>query len=193
MNEPDITLTNLALVVLCVACAVDLRRRGPAWSAALYAASACAALAGAIFHGFVRSEVMWRVVLLSLGGAGLGLAHLALWIRRAQPPSRLARIALWAALGAYAVVAVFITGHFSLALVGYLVPTLWLAVQAWRRGPSPATRLIIGGIVVSLVAMVIQVARIGVHPTYFTADALYHVVTGVGLLSLWAGLVRLPR
>ena len=200
MNEPDVTLTNLALATLCAGFAIDLRRH-PARSAPwLFAATAAAALAGAAFHGFARDlpllgAVTWRLVILGLGVVGFCLARVTLWVRRSREPSRAAGASLWVALAAYAAVALAGDG-FLIGVAAYLVPLGWLGLESWRRwrrARAAWAGVLTASVLLGVAAFPVQALRLHVHPDWFTADAVYHVVMGASLACAWYALRRAAR
>lgn len=98
------------------------------------------------------------------------------------------------AYAVYAALIVLVAPVFSLALAHYLPAALFLLValaRAWRQTHDPRVREALLGLVVLLAGSVVQWRGIALHPIYFSHNALYHVIAGVGLVLLFRGSRRL--
>ncbi len=204
MTEPDVALTDFALALECALFAWLAWRRDPPggaravgralqpWTVLFFAAIACGALTGGLLHGFFLDPAaaghapLWKASMLALGVAAFGAWGLA---ARVSLPERLGRpVLLLAALQllAHAAVVLFVSDAFVLAIAGYLPPVLVLLAGCLRRAPTAAL-----GLGLTLLAGGLQVLRIGLHPTWFTHNALYHAVQFVALALIFTGLRRL--
>jgi hypothetical protein len=205
ITEPDVTLTDYGLAVECAVFTHLLARdahREPigAWFLLFFAATGLAALTGGTVHGFFADErtlgsrILWPATLLLIGGAafaawGLG-AHL-------QFPARVARwvvLAAAAGLAGYAVVVLFVSQLFLVAVLHYLPATVFLITVfalGYRRGGQRAFLLGLVALALTLVASGIQQGRIALHPAYFNHNALQHLVQGVALFVLFRSARRL--
>ncbi len=196
MNEPDVAITDFLLAAECAALAALTRRAGRGvaraglWFAALYASIALASLLGGIEHGFMPGTggLVWKGTLLCIGGAALSAcfagSHLILtdsaggWLR-------------WVVVGLfiiYAATVLFLRSDFKVAILGYLPSVLFLMLAlavAYTRAKDRRLLWGLAGLAVTLAAVPIQQAEIGLHPRYFNHNALYHVVQGLGFLLLF--------
>lgn len=202
MTEPDVTLTDYGLTILCAALAHFVFHRGDRkspyrlWLTGFFLTVGAASLFGGTVHGFFPDEeslghlILWRATLIAIGFA----AYCA-WVvgARLVLHERIRRILIALAglqLVAYAVVALVASQDFRLAIAEYLPATLFLLAAfsvAWRRDPVRALRLGTAGLVLTFVAAAIQQLQITLHPTYLDHNALYHVVQAVALVMFFVG------
>jgi hypothetical protein len=201
MTEPDVTLTDYALAVLCaVFCALALKwaptdPRLRRWWIVFFASIGLGALLGGTVHGFFLApgaarDTLWKATLLCIGvtavacwmiGARLAFRELGVaWVRRAA-------IAQYVA---YAAVVLFVTSAFLVAIATYLPATLFLLVVlilAYRRVPARALAYGIAGLLLTFVAAAVQTLRVAIHPVYFNHNALYHLIQAVALVLIYLG------
>ncbi len=202
MTEPDVTLTDYGLAILCAVLAHLVFHRGDRespyrlWLSGFFLAAGAAPLFGGTVHGFFADEesfgnlILWRATLLSIGiaaycawavGARL-LLHERLW--------RVVMAVAGVELLVYSAVALVVSQDFRLAVGDYLPATLFLLIAlvvANRREPARALHAAAAGLVLTLVAAVIQQLQIPLHPVYFDHNALYHVVQAIALLLFFVG------
>ncbi len=202
MNEPDVTLTDYALAVLCALFAL-LLWRGTAqssglrpWFVGFFAGASAASLLGGVFHGYFEDvfttpgRQLWTGTMLAIGAAafaGEGLAArltftpaVARWITRGAA----LKLALYAGFVAVE------PRPFRTAVLDYLPAALFLLAAlglAWRRAPRPGVGLAAAGLAITLAAAGVQQLRISPHPIYLDHNALYHLVQAAGFGSLYAG------
>src|SRR5205823_6043329 len=87
MTEPDVALTDYALALECTVFAYLLQRRE---HALFFGSAAVASLAGGTVHGFfldartLGNAVLWRLTLIAIGVAGLGLIFIAAAAQQAR-------------------------------------------------------------------------------------------------------------
>jgi len=205
ITEPDVTLTDWALAIVAGACAWRLHRHGPPsvlgrWLALFFAATAGAALLGGFVHGFFLdpgtwgARLLWPATLLAVG-----LTALAAWAAGAllllRPPwTRAVIVAAAVAFGAYGALVVFVAPVFTLAVAQYVPAALFLLValaRAWARTRNRRVLEALAGLAALLAGSVVQWRGIALHPVYFTHNALYHVIAGVGLVLLFRGVRQL--
>jgi len=197
--EPGTTLTDYLLALECVWFVWALARRStPGFIRSafitLFVSVAAASLLGGTVHGFLPepesaiNRILWGATMLSIGvtaaamfavgmrlGFGAGMTH------------RLAPVLmLWAA--AYAVVVLFVSQDFVVAIAAYLPAALFLLavfLRDWlgRRGPGAAAGIF--GVLLALVAALVQQLGVGLHPTYFDHNAVYHMIQAVALYLLF--------
>ncbi|MFL5779110.1 MAG: DUF6962 family protein [Chloroflexota bacterium] len=215
LAEPAVALTDLAVGFEAAVCALAMgraslgdratarARRLQAWLVAFFAATATAALAGAVLHGIPRD---WRVVIrsrlwrISLGS--IGVASLSAWwisagvLRRPSPIGSVLPAVTAAHAGYLAVVSVS-EPPYAVAIATYVPGAVALGGALASRLPDPAWRRPAGlgllALGVTFAAAGVQVRRIAIHPTLFDHNALYHTLqaAGVGIfLASGRGLIR---
>lgn len=196
MTEPDVTLTDYGLFVECAVFAW-LVARGPAdagalraWVVLFFVSTALAAVFGGTVHGFFVEDdagpgrVLWKLSMLAIGAAALaGCAIGARLLLRATGADRVIVTASALAV-VYAVVIVFVSDAFWVAVVGYLPAATFLLAAFLRaaiRERAPWARLGAWGLALGFVAAAVQQFRVAIHPVYVTHNALYHLVQAVSL------------
>lgn len=158
------------------------------------------AAAGGTFHGFTRSlppavlSALWEITCLAVG-----LGSLTMLVAAAR--QFLSR--WWVIMIATAAIVKFVLytievardddfrtviANYGIAMIAILVIALIDAI-AWKGRGS---RWVIGGIVVSFAAAVIQAARIAPHH-HFNHNDLYHVVQLAGLWMIYRGAATANR
>jgi hypothetical protein len=197
MSEPDVTLTDFALAILCGTFAVLAARwkTGRAW-VVLFGSVGAGALLGGLVHGFFAEQgtrvhdVLWVLTLLAIGVTSAAMWFIGADIQLGARGARLVRQAAIAALLAYAWIVAFVDSHFYVAIAAYLPATVFLIVALvlfYRRAPSRALLLGILGLALTFVAAAVQQLRIAIHPVWFNHNALYHVIQGAALALLFVG------
>jgi hypothetical protein len=206
LNEPAVAISDVALALVATACAV-LMARAPAhdpilrrWFVGIFGAVALSSLLGGLDHGFLRDPpgaahaVVWPLVLLAIGAAGLALAGVAIWLSFFGLRMRRG-IGLAALLFAgYAVLVLSGRQDFSLAIAAYLPATLWLLavlLWRWRQERLPGARLAASGLALTLAASAIQHFQVDLPRFALDHNTLYHLVEIVALVALLAGAHRI--
>jgi hypothetical protein len=197
MTEPDVTMTDFLLALEALAFAVVIARSSTTptqrWFVMFFSATALASLAGGLVHGFFSdSKVLWRLVLIALG-----LVSAAAWTIGARMlftdrTAEIIAIAAGVAFVVYALVVVFVSDAFFIAIANYLPSTLFLIVAffvAYRLTPSTPLALGLGGLLLTLVAAAVQQGGIALHPKYFNHNALYHLLQAIALFLIFKGAV----
>jgi hypothetical protein len=205
IHEADVALTDLGLTLLGGGIAWRLWTRADRNSvqrdgALFMAGLALAALAGALFHAFFplttstrAGVVMWMPVVVSIAltsAAMLALAcrllvpALGTTVRRLAVGVYAAAFVGWALLvdESYATIVRFYGPALLALLVASLVMTQRLRSAAWRA--------VAAGLGLSVLAAILQQARVALHPVYFNHNAVYHVLQGVALVLIYRGLSR---
>lgn len=201
LTEPMTTLTDYALGLVVVILAVRLVRaalvHGQAaiwlWAAGFFAA-AVAAVIGGTAHGFQEilaaplHAVVWRSSMLAIGLSALLLSAAAL---HAAVAASLRRWLLAAIALQFAVFAIWMFSHsdFIYAIYDYGVSmalVLCLAVYGWVRRSEPSGPWIVAGLLVAVVAAVIQQGGLVLHES-FNQNDLYHVVQALSFYLLYRG------
>jgi hypothetical protein len=211
IHEPDVALTDLGLAILGGYFGWRLSKglgsgrqgRGESLRRAgllIMIGLASAALFGAIFHGFFPEKtasppgrVAWAPVVLSIVVVAATLLWLALSLLVPTLSAGIARALLLVYCVTFATVALLVDDSFT-GIVRFYGPAVILvliaAVIQAARNRSVGWGLIAGGFAISIVAALLQVARVSIHPQYFNHNAVYHVVQGVALVLLYYGFVR---
>ena len=113
---------------------------------------------------------------------------------RVAPLRPLAIVGAYAA--AFAAVVLLVDESFG-TIVRFYGPSLvlFLIAAAWQamRSRSAGWTLIAASFPVSILAAVLQQARVSIHPEHFDHNAVYHVVQGVALVLLYRGFLRAPE
>jgi hypothetical protein len=202
MTEPDVTLTDYGLAILCAVLAHLIFYRGERaspyrlWLTGFFLAAGAASLFGGTVHGFFSDEesfgnlVLWRATLLSIGIAAFCAWAVGARLLLHQTLRRIVMAVAGAELLLYAVVVLVVSQNFRLAVGDYLPATLFLLIAlvvANQRERSKALQVGTVGLVLTFVAAAVQQLQIPLHPVYFDHNALYHVVQAIALLMFFVG------
>ena len=202
MTEPDVTLTDYAIALLCAILGVLASRwqtANPAlrrWWIVLFASIGAGALFGGTVHGFFLDtqttghRILWPATLLALGVTSLAMWSVGSIAALQEPRATWLRRAAVAALLVYALVVIFVDSRFVVAIAMYLPATVFLLVALgvlYARERTRALAIGIVGLLLTFVAAAVQQLRIAVHPVYFNHNALYHVIQGVALVMIYVG------
>jgi hypothetical protein len=193
MQEPDVTITDFLLSIEALAFAVLIARSSTTasqrWFVMFFGATALASLAGGLVHGFFSdSKVLWRIVLIALGVVSAAAWAIGAQLLFSTRVAKLVTTAAWIEFALYALLVVFVTDSFAVAIANYLPSTLFLVVAffvSYRANPSMPLALGLGGLVLTLIAAGVQQARIALHPTYFNHNALYHLLQAIALFLIF--------
>ena len=153
-----------------------------------FIALALAAFLGGTFHGF-QVGWAWKPTTLAVGIASFGmLAGSAYTTTRGTVRTAL----LAAAALKLALYALWMTRHDDFVFVVADTASAMLGVAALHllKLDNPASRWILGGVVVSLVAAGIQAGRLALHQ-HFNHNDLYHVVQIAAMFLYYAGVKRM--
>ena len=205
--EPAVALTDLGLAVegVVLAALVNRPRATDAvlqgWFVLFFAALALAAFFGFVAHGFIvhkmslAHRLVWRAVMLAIG-----VVSLAAWAIGARLifPARTAQVVAIIMALAFAGYTAFVLSHtrsYVVAIIAYLPAALFLlgAFLRRRRSPTPHLGSGIAGLLLTLVAAVVQQLGFDLHPVWFNHNALYHLIQALGLWLIYRaarGLVR---
>jgi len=200
MTEPDVALTDYVLAAESLLLLALLRRRsspdGPRFWLALYFGSvSVAALCGGTVHGFFLDEqsighlILWPATLIAAGATALAAWAIGARILLRERAAHRVIIAAVAQFLIYSMLLLW-TQDFRLAIVVNLPATLWLLagfVVAYRRERHRSLLAAAASIALILIAALLQQIGVGVHPLYFSHNALYHVLQGVALVLFFRG------
>ncbi len=194
MSEPDVTLTDYALALLCTYVVWHLYRNfiedREDWPwLTFFGSVGLASLLGGTVHGFfpeaesLGHRILWPLTLLSIGvtaSSGWLLMQLGKW----------GRVLAALSFATHFVVVLFVAQSFLVVLLNYAPPMLlWLILSLVRylKQRSPDHLWIFAGLCISFVAAAVQALKVPIHPIYFNHNALYHVVQAAGLWTLFIG------
>lgn len=201
ITEPATLITDYLLAALTAVLAWRLfvaaresRLASQWWWGLAFAATSAAGIAGGTVHGFRMAldlrltSALWLVAIESLVVAAYAVVRGTLaGSPLSAATARTASLMAAAAYGMYGlwVVAnprfVFAIAAYALAL-GVLVG---FRLGAWRTNPAGA-RWMIAGVLVSVVAAVVQQSGWSVH-RHFNHNDLYHVIQACGVWLLYRG------
>jgi hypothetical protein len=200
VTEIDVALTDF---LLCLEAAWFARFVGsPAARSPLvdylritFGGFALAALLGGISHGFFNepddplNALLWRLTMIAVGVTASGFALTGMGLLGGRT-LRYGRRAVGAAFAVYVLITL-VRAEFIVAILFYVPATLiCLAGIVVARSRCPGHRIGHGilGLVISLLAPVIQQLQISVHPVYLTHNALYHLVLMPALFLFYRGV-----
>jgi len=201
ITEPMTTITDFAMGALALVLALRLfgdaeasrQLSGRLWATA-FVMTAVAAIVGGTYHGFIQwvpgatGRVVWKITLLA---TGVGSACLLAAAVVAATTGMLQRALIALVCGKLLVFlwTMATRDQFNLVIADYgaaLVAVLLLALFVRPTGLTPAAGWIAAGVGVSVVAGVIQWARLAPHPK-FNHNDLFHVVQMAALYLLYRG------
>ena len=209
MTEPDVVITDYLLTLEAALFSALLWRSASADSdlrvpfVAFFAATALAALMGGTVHGFFVGDsspagaALWRATLVALGLSALAAWAIGATMLLTPGSARTLQMAATAVFVAYALIIIFVNDSFWVAIANYLPPTLLMLVALairYQRHGGWSTLAGLVGLVLTLVASVVQQRQMSLHPVYFNHNALYHAIQAVALfLIYWAARVVVSR
>ena len=201
VTEPMTVATNAILAVLAFVFAARLAHRSAAegfsavgWLAVAMSSTGIAALIGALAHGTdptraaALREQFWRGALYTTGFIGAAsVASVAFFAARGS--ARSALLVLAAVKLAVFVYRVTRRPEFRIAAADYGIALAILlagAVYEMIAGGAPGMTWLIAGVLVSLVAGVVQARKLALH-RQFNHNDLYHVIQMVALYTFYRG------
>lgn len=192
MLEPDVTLTDYFLSLICAVFAWwSWRRRADAcrWYVVFFISLSLASLLGGTVHGFVPagpwSEWLWCGVLLSLGGTAVAMWGITTDLGCSPAVARVVMGVV--ALLAVVYVSVVVSGmrEFWITIVAYLPAAIgMLVVYVRHRRRAGSWWWGISGVVLTFVAAGVQVGQVALHPVWFNHNALYHLIQAIALFGI---------
>ncbi len=194
MHEPDVTLTDYGLTLLCAIFAWKLRGRGAAWPI-FFASIALGALAGGTVHGFFpdsstwANQILWTVTLLAIG-----VTTASGWVLTGLLISGDKRIRPWVIFATltfliYTSIVLFYSRGFEVVILNYMPAMIaFFCASLFRR-----ERWISLGLAISFLAAYVQMAQVAIHAQYFNHNSTYHLVQAFGLAAVYAGAKGFPR
>jgi hypothetical protein len=157
------------------------------WGLAFFALAVTAFLGGT-FHGFQVSWA-WKPTVLAVGIASFGMLAGSAYTTTSGNAHRALLAAAALKLVLYET---WMIGHDDFVFVVADTASAMLAVAALHllALDNPATRWILGGVAVSLIAAGIQAGKLALHE-HFNHNDLYHVVQIAAMALYYAGARRM--
>lgn len=200
MSEPDVALTDCALALECVLLTWLLNRNGrpPGTLHRLFAiffiCAGFGALAGGTVHGFfpdarsIGGAVLWRLALLALGGSTFAAWSIGARLVFSEKTVRIVQLIAGVECAAYAIVVLAIDHRFAIAIVNYAPAIVFLGVAFLvldRRTPHRSYRAGGLGVLLTVLAAVVQRLEIGIHALHLSHDAFYHLIQMTALVLIF--------
>lgn len=207
LNEPDVALTDFLLTAEAMVFFILLRRYRPDGSAgplcraagAFWLTLAVAALLGGLFHGFsprlpaATYILLWKAVMLMVGWNNVYLFHLALgfWSWQCGESRRipLIKALVWGLYLLYAAIILGVSSCYTMA-IAFNLPAIcaMVAVLGWlifRPGAREVASKGLVGMALTVLAALLQLLKVDWPAMGLTYNAVYHLLTGLGLLFLY--------
>ena len=183
MTEPTTAFTDYALAAVSGYLGMRLRRLSPWWALAFFAL-ALGALLGGTWHGFWKSDALWKATTLSVGVASFGMvagSALALSASRLLVGFAILKLIAYTAwmLGHDEFIWVVIDTAIAFAVVA--------ALHVWRFNAW-----MLAGVAVSVLAGLAQASGLALHE-HFNHNDLYHVTQIVAMFLLYRGVRAYAR
>jgi len=183
--EPATVITDYILGAVAAWASFQLFRnpeRSRRYWALAFAALAAGAFFGGTWHGFLRSDLLWKATVLSVGVASFGmLAGSGLAVTQGRlllilATLKLAAYTAWMLLHDEFIYVVLDTGIALLVVA---------ALHLWKwNGP------ILAGVGLSAIAGLVQASGFALH-AHFNHNDLYHVIQTLAVVLLYQGAKRL--
>lgn len=200
MTEPDVALTDYAVTLECLLLAGLLFRGIPARRglrrlfAIFFVSAAIGAVAGGTVHGFLlhqsspAREALWRSALLALGVttfAGWSIGGRLIFVERW---SRWIEGIAAAQLVVYGLIVLAWDSSFRTAVLNYAPSAVFLGasffIAFWRK-PDRAALAGLAGVILTILAAVVQRWQIAFQAVPIGHNALYHVIQIVAFASIF--------
>jgi hypothetical protein len=184
IHEPMTLATDYLLAASALLFAAGLWRVSRLWSLA-FVCTALASLAGGSFHGFAPmldpafAAALWKITLLAVGCASFFLLTGTSRTLAVFAAIKLVVYASWMITHDDFVWVIADYGS-TLLIVGAVFMTRWL------RQRHPATPWVLGSIVISVIAALVQQSGLALH-RHFNHNDLYHLIQIVALWLLFRG------
>lgn len=208
MTEPAVTLTDYALAIECAIFVIALARLDARdkqlciWFVVFFASIGAASVLGGTVHGFFLAasspgrRILWPATILAILVTSLAAWNIAAVLELDERQAAFVRRLAFAQLVLFAVIVLFVSSKFYIGIIAYLPSTLFLLfalLATYRRRPDRGIGWGVTGLALTLVAAVVQQARVGIHPVYFNHNALYHVIQGAALGMIFVAARSISR
>lgn len=202
MTELDVTLTDYAIMLLCMMFLRNIASRSfklpdlkMIWLV-FFGSVAVGSLTGGTVHGFFLEEsslgyrLFWPMTLLALGvtaSSTWAITGLLVFGPRALKVSITFSIVSFVV---YAVIVLAYSQNFVVAIFNYLPPMFFLflaAIKEYRRTRAQYFLWIAAGIGISFIGAYVQQAQVAIHAQYFNHNSTYHLLQAIGLFAIFSG------
>ena len=185
MNEPATVITDYLLGIVAAWVSIRLfksAQRPQRFWALAFAALAAGAFLGGTWHGFAKSEFLWKATVLSVGVASFGMV--------AGSASAVMKTLLLPILAALKLVAYAGWMLFHDEFIYVVIDTgsallIVAALHLWKWNG-----FMLAGVAVSVLAGLVQASGFALH-AHFNHNDLYHVIQIAGVVLLYQGAKRL--
>lgn len=199
ISEPVTLLTDYALVAVCgwlgwrLARAADGQASRRLWAAA-FLALALSAFAGGTFHGFapllgdLAARLLWKFTVITIGVFCFGMMAGSAYATTKSPLLTVLIAAASVQLAGYCAWMIAHDDYHYVILDSAVAMGMLVVLHGWaavtRR--DTASRWILAGVAVSVIAAVLQYFRIALHQ-HFNHNDLYHVVQIAAMALFYRG------
>jgi hypothetical protein len=200
ITDPAVTLTDYGLAIECAAIVALLMRPQASdptlriWFVVFFAAAATASLLGGTVHGFFKPAdsaaraILWPATLIAVLATGLAAWFAAARLQLEPRAESIARLIATLLLVAMALLVLFVTHNFAIAIAGYLPATLFLLYSllvAYRRHRERAIAWGITGVSLALIGAAVQRLHVVIHPVYLDHNVFYHLLQGAAFWMIY--------
>ena len=164
--------------------------------------TALASLTGGAWHlwfsqsSSVAATLDWKATMLALGATSLSAWAFGACLLFVGPiRRRVIGVALFA-FAVYSIHVAVIDDHFRVAIINYAPAVVFLGAAfaaRYRRYSEPAILAGLLGLGVTVVAAIVQLFGVSLHPVYFNPNATYHVIQAIGLFLIFRAAVFFVR
>jgi len=200
MLEIDVALTDYVLTVECFIFALILlglkvKRNLKSSFLIIFLGFGFAAMIGGTVHGFqhelplsVRS-ILWWLTLVFVGITAYGFARAGLGLLQTEQKSGMQQKYLLSGLIIY-IFLTYMKPLFLIAILFYIPATLLTLtgfIYSYRRTHSSTIKWGIYGLVLSLIAPLIQQLKVSFPSIYITHNTVYHVILMISVYLFFLG------
>lgn len=201
MIELIVALTDIPLVLQCGIFAFLLRQDGQNkaltfWTVAIFISAAISAFAGFVTHGFFSKQYetlgyqTTRYITLIM----IGVTSYALYaiIANCYYKGIARKLIHWLAgvlLVLYLLYISFVSLGFTVAMVFYSIPLLWLLIHIIVHYAKQRDKYLLYGIIgflLTILAALVRKSGIVIHPSYINYNVLYHIVQFIAFFYIYA-------
>lgn len=208
MTELVVTLTDYFLSLLCTGFALCLYRCSEKKSKMLmlwlifFISAALESLLGGTVHGFfldsntLMYQILWTSTLLTIGATAF-----CCWVIGGISIGGNKMFVQWIMIASiifiiYAVTVILYNQNFIIAIINYVPAIIFLLIAMiirFLKTKSIYCIWVILGIVISLIAAIIQQTGVSLHPIYFNHNSIYHLLQAIGFWFAFKGAKGLVK
>jgi hypothetical protein len=203
LTEPDVALTDYALALECALLTWLLYRAGKPPGrlhrlfALFFSCAGLGALAGGTVHGFfpdapsIAGTVLWRLALVALGGSTFAAWSIGARLAFSEKTARIVQAMAGIEFAAYAIVVMAIDQRFGIAIVNYAPAIVFLGIAFLvlnRRTPHRSYLAGGLGVLLTVLAAVVQRLEIGIPALHLSHNAFYHLIQMTALVLIFLAI-----